>query len=66
MDAHEREVPQHYVTGAGEQIEITETDFGRYCVDCWTDENNNRWHREFDKRSDAFIEFDRWRYLEQK
>lgn len=61
----DREVPQHYVTAAGEQIEITETDFGQYYVDCWDGEDNNRWNRKFDKREDAFAEFDRWKHLKR-
>lgn len=61
-----REIPQHYVTSASEQIEISEDQFGRYHVDCWTGEDENRWHKEFDKQTDAFIEFDKWQHLKAR
>src|SRR5882672_1174352 len=61
---HERELPECYHTAAGDIIEITETGYGQYCVDCWDINEKNRWNRKFDKRSDAFVEFERWRYLQ--
>lgn len=62
-DITPNDVPCHYVTKAGEQIEITHTDYNGYCVDCWTDEDNNRWSKSFTNFEDALIEYNRWRYL---
>ena len=57
------QLPDHYVTKAGEQIEITHTDWGGYCVDCWTDEDNNKWSRSFVNFDDALAEYNRFRFL---
>ncbi len=62
--SQERQLPECFHTAAGETIEITETDFGQYCVDCWDANGEGRWNKKFDKRSDAFVEFERWRYLQ--
>src|SRR6266403_4570883 len=57
-------LPECFHTAAGETIEITQTDHGQYCVDCWDANGEGRWNRKFDKRSDALVEFERWRYLQ--